>query len=261
MACASHSSEPAHLEVTDGMLRKIGLPDSALACGPHPPLSPTVYEHVLRHGITMTPRWSNCSGKHAGMLATCLHAGWPTAGYERTEHALQQRILADVTRWTGVPREQLVLGTDGCTVTCFGLPLRAMALAYARLATTDDAALRQLREAMQAHPELVAGSMRLETDVGLATNGAVIAKVGADGIYCAALPWAGLGVALKVEDGDMRSSGPALMSVLHQLSARRDLGFAPQGLPAPARRHATLPIVNTRGVETGVTRAEGTLRF
>ncbi|MBK8006345.1 MAG: asparaginase [Gemmatimonadetes bacterium] len=86
-------------------------------------------------------------------------------------------------------------------------------------------------------------------------------RVGADGIYCAALPWAGLGIALKVEDGDMRSSAPALMSVLHQLSARRDLGFAPQGLPAAVKRHVTLPIVNTRGVETGVTRAEGALRF
>ncbi len=261
LACASHSSEPAHLEVADGMLRKIGLPESALACGPHPPLSAAVHEHVLRHGITMTPRWSNCSGKHAGMLATCLHAGWPTAGYERTEHLLQQRILADVLRWTGLTQDQLVLGTDGCTVTCFGLSLKAMALAYARFATTDDAAMRPLREAMQAHPELVAGSGRLETDLGQATNGAVIAKVGADGIYCAALPWAGLGVALKVEDGDMRSSGPALMSVLTQLSARRDLGFAPQGLPATVKRHVSLPIVNTRGVETGVTRAEGSLRF
>ena len=125
----------------------------------------------------------------------------------------------------------------------------------------DAPAIATLRRDLHAHPELVAGSGRLETDLGQATNGAVIAKVGADGIYCAALPWAGLGVALKVEDGDMRSSAPALMSVLTQLSARRDLGFAPQGLPATVKRHVSLPIVNTRGVETGVTRAEGSLRF
>jgi len=261
LACASHSSEPVHIEVADAMLRKLGLPEQALACGPHPPLSPAVQEYVLRHGITMSPRWSNCSGKHAGMLGLALAHGWPLAGYEVADHPVQRRILSEVVRWTDCPAERLVFGVDGCTVVCFGLPLRGMALAYARLAASAEAPMRRLREAMAAHPDLIAGQGRLETDLGVAGGGAVIAKVGADGIFCAALPALGAGVALKVEDGDMRSSGPALMEVLRQVARRTPFGLDLES-PGPAlARHAELPTVHTRGGRTGVLRAEGALRF
>jgi L-asparaginase II len=261
LACASHSSEPVHIEVAEGMLRKLGLTEQALACGPHPPLSPAVQEHVLRHGITMTPRWSNCSGKHAGMLALALTRGWPLAGYEAAGHPVQQRVLAEVVRWTDCPAESMVFGVDGCTVVCFGLPLRAMALAYARFAASGEAPMRRLREAMGAHPELIAGQGRLETDLGVAGGGAAIAKVGADGIFCAALPAIGVGVALKVEDGDMRSSGPALMEVLRQVARRAPFGLDLDSAGAALARHVELLTVNTRGGRTGVLRAEGALRF
>jgi len=261
LACASHSSEPVHLELAEAMLRKIGQGEQAMACGPHPPLSPAVHEHVLRHGITMSPRWSNCSGKHAGMLALALTRGWPLAGYERADHPVQQRILAEVVRWTDCPAERLVFGVDGCTVVCFGLPLRGMALAYARFAASREAPMRRLREAMAAHPLLVAGQGRLETDLGLASRGAVVAKVGADGIFCAALPAAGIGVALKVEDGDMRSSAPALMEVLRQLAPRMPVGLDLAAPDATLARHAELVTLNTRGDRTGVLRAAGALEF
>ncbi len=261
LACASHSSEPIHIEVAEGMLRKLDLPEQVLACGPHPPLSPAVQEHVLRHGISMTPRWSNCSGKHAGMLGLALTHGWPLPGYEAAGHPVQQRILTEVVRWTDTPPERLVFGVDGCTVVCFGLALRAMALAYARFAASDEPSMRRLREAMVAHPEVIAGQGRLETDLGVAGRGAVIAKVGADGIFCAALPGLGAGVALKVEDGDMRSSGPALMEVLRQVARRTPFGLELESPAVPLARHAELPTVNTRGGRTGVLRTEGTLRF
>lgn len=261
LACASHSSEPAHLDVVDGMLRKVGLGEDALACGPHPPLSPAIAEQVLRQGIHLTPRWSNCSGKHAGMLALALAHGWPVAGYERLEHPLQQRILREVERWTGVSAASMALGVDGCTVVSFGLPLSAMALAYARFAVSDDAAAARLRGAMAEFPEMVGGRDRLCTDLGVAARGKVIAKLGADGVYCAALPAAGLGLALKVEDGDMRSLGPALLGVLRALATRIGIGFDPGALGQAVERHAELPIVNTRGVGTGVLRAVGSLRF
>lgn len=261
LACASHSSEPAHLELAESMLKKVGLTERALACGAHPPLSPAVAEHVLRQGIVMTPRWSNCSGKHAGMLAMALHHGWPLTGYERREHPLQRRIVAEVVRWSGCAEESLHFGVDGCTVVCFGLPLRAMALAYARFAEAEEPAAVRLRESMAAFPELIAGHGRLETELGLATAGLVIAKVGADGIYCAALPNAGLGIALKVHDGDMRSSGPSLLAVLRAIGKRLDLGFDAEQLPPEVTRHAELPTLNTRGAVTGVTRVKGGLQF
>ncbi len=261
LACASHSSEPAHLEVVDGMLRKVGIGEEALACGPHPPLSPAVGEHVLRHGITMTPRWSNCSGKHTAMVAMARAHGWPVAGYERAEHPLQRRILAEVARWTGLAEDRIVQGVDGCTVVSFGLPLSVMALAYARFGVSAEPAAVRLREAMAGFPEMIGGRHRLCTDLGLAGRGAVLAKLGADGVYCAALPGPGLGLALKVEDGDMLCLGPALLGVLRALAARVPLGFDPAGLGAAVDRHAEIPILNTRGAVTGALRSTGTLRF
>jgi L-asparaginase II len=261
LACASHSSEPVHLDLAAGMLAKLGLGEETLACGPHPPLSPEVAEYVVRHGVTMTPRWSNCSGKHAGMLALALFHGWPLEGYQREGHPVQRRILAEIERWTARRAGTVGLAVDGCTAVTFALPLRAMAGAYARLGTSDEAGARMLRRAMGEHPVLVAGQGRLCTELGLATRGAVIAKVGADGIYCAAIPAAGLGIALKVEDGDMRSAPPALLAVLADLSRGRDLGFDPDTLPASVTRHAAPPIVNTRGAVTGTLEARGGLRF
>ncbi len=261
LACASHSSEPAHLQVVDAMLGKVGLPEAALACGPHTPLGPAVAARVAREGTALTPRWSNCSGKHTGMLAAARNAGLAAEGYERAGHPLQQRILAEVTRWSGVPREGMTLGVDGCTVVSFGLPIRAMALAYARFGVSEEPAAARLRAAMLAHPVMVAGTDRLCTDLMQGAGGRVLGKLGADGIYCAALPGAGLGLALKVEDGDMPSLGPALLGILNRLAARVELGVDPSALGPAVRRHAELPILNTRGVPTGSLRAVGELRF
>ncbi|MEZ4457382.1 MAG: asparaginase [Gemmatimonadales bacterium] len=155
IACASHSSEPIHLETVDRFLAKLALDESALACGPHVPLGPDTARRVAREGIVMTPRWSNCSGKHAGMLALAKCHGWPAAGYEALGHPVQERIVAEVERWTGLGRDELVLTVDGCNTTCFGLPLDAMALAYARFATSTDTEARRLWRAVTNHPDLV----------------------------------------------------------------------------------------------------------
>ncbi len=261
LACASHSSEPVHLETAAAMLKKLGQPESALACGPHQPLSAVVAEQVIRHDIAMSPRWSNCSGKHASMIALALNNGWPVAGYASTGHPVQARILSEVERWTDTAARDIALGVDGCTTVCFGLPLAAMALAYGRLAVTAEPSAQRLRDAMTLHPDLIAGEDRLETDLGRAVPGKAIAKVGADGIFCALLPEPGLGIALKVEDGDMRSSSPALLAVLRAIAERSAIGFDPDTLPPTVTRHAELPTVNTRGITTGVLRPAGGLGF
>jgi L-asparaginase II len=261
LACASHSSEPIHLDVAERMLRKIGCSEQDMACGPHPPLGSEVSEAIHRVPTAMSPRWSNCSGKHAAMLGLARHRGWPTAGYEREDHPVQVRCLDEVARWAGLPRETIRLAVDGCTAVCFGLPLQAMATAYARLGASDDAAARRIREAMMHHPGLVAGAGRLCTDLMAAFPGQVIAKVGADGIYSAAWPSAGLGIALKIEDGDMRSARPALLAVLRQLAEGGLITVPGDDWPLAVARHAELPTVNTRGGVTGVLRAAGRLRY
>lgn len=259
LACASHSSEPRHLEISDRMLAAIGCTEGDLACGPHPPLGPKVARDVAARGIRVTPRWSNCSGKHAGMLALARHHGWPTLGYEVKGHPVQERIMECVTRWTGLAANDFVLGIDGCTVVCHGLPVTAMAKAYASLAAAPTPALGRVRDAMLEHPGLVAGEGRICTDLMEAIPGQVIAKVGAEGIHCAAIPAAGIGIALKVEDGDMRASGPALIEIIRALASRLPASARlPEGALASTRVHS---IRNTRGVRVGEIRPAGTLRF
>ncbi len=266
LACASHSSEPVHLEVTDRFLAKIGCTESDLACGPHPPLGTRVAERVSREGVPLTPRWSNCSGKHSGMLAQAKHKGWPTAGYETKDHPVQQRILQSVIEWTGSPspvRErglggEVVLAIDGCAAVCFGLPLSGMARAYAALGDGASPGLAILRDAMLARPDLVAGTGRSCTDVMQAAPGKVIVKLGADGVCCGALVGTGLGFALKVEDGDMRALPVALLAVLDQLAAH--VGWS-ERWNTLIPQHGGFEIKNTRKAVTGRVYAEGGVRF
>ena len=259
LACASHSSEPVHRELALRMLALAGNGEAQLACGPHPPLSQAVAEAALREGVTPTAHWSNCSGKHAGMLALARHRGWPLEGYARQGHPLQERLLDEVARWSGTPRGDILQAVDGCTAVNFGLPLRAMATAFARLATSQEPAARRLCEAMVLHPELVAGTGRLCTELMALAKGSVLAKVGAEGIYSAAVVPLGLGIALKVEDGDMRCSPPALLRVLGELLERAG-GRAALDL-GPLAHHAEPPLRTTRGEQVGSLRARGALAF
>lgn len=260
LACASHSSEPEHVALAGEMLRKVGQTEGDLACGPHVPLSAVMAATVAREGIQMSPAWSNCSGKHAAMLAISLYHGWPTQGYERLEHPLQQRILGEVSRWSGEPVESIGLGTDGCTAVSFALPLIAMARAYARFGTSTDVAVARIRNAMMAHPWLVAGTGRSCTDLMASAPGRLAVKLGADGIYSAVLVRSGIGLALKVEDGDMRASPAALVSILRDLARRYEPDLS-GALDAPAvERHARLAIHSTRGQVTGYLQVTGELQ-
>jgi len=261
LACASHSSEGLHLETVDRFMAKVGVRESDLACGIHPPISPDVATTVLCGTATMTPKWSNCSGKHTGMLALAKHHGWPLEGYNAAGHPVQDRILEVLTRWTDLGRDAIAIAPDGCTAACFALPLRNMALAYARLGASDDGAPRRITRAMMTHPFLVAGTGRLCTDLMAGWPGNIIAKVGADGIYCAALRWLGLGIALKVLDGDGRASQVALLEVIRQVLDRGATANSAAYSLEPLAAYARSSIVNTRGVITGELRPAGVLRF
>jgi L-asparaginase II len=260
LACASHSSEPTHLAAVDAFLARVGIPESALACGPHPPLSDEVAMQVARNGISLTPRWSNCSGKHTGLLALAKHHAWPLEGYERLGHPVQERVIAEVERWTGLGRDRLVFTVDGCATVCFGLPLRAMALAYARFGSSAEPAARRLWRAITAHPLLIAGSTRFDTLVMQAWPDDLFVKVGAEGIYSAAVARRGWGIALKVEDGAFRAAPIALLAILRLLLHRA--GGGPE-LDALERLTDFVepPIRNTRGNPVGTMRTRGGLRF
>jgi len=257
LACASHSAEDAHVAVARAMLAACGCDEGHLACGPHPSLSPSVAKARLKSSAVLGPVDNNCSGKHAAMLALARHHGWDVAGYERPEHPVQQRLLRELRRFVG-DDTVVHVGVDNCRVCTFRVPLSAMAMSWARAGAFDDVATQRLRAAMWAHPELVAGSGRSCTTYLAAAPGRLLVKVGAEGVYCAALPERGLGVAVKATSGDGRAAHIALSATLRQLDER--LG----GPPLPHAAWASLaevPVKDTRGDVVGVVRAEGDLRF
>jgi L-asparaginase II len=265
LACASHSSAPDQVARVRALLAKIGCSERDLLCGPHPPLSERVARDYAAQGLTLTAVYSNCSGKHAAMLALARHHAWSTASYTRLEHPVQQRCLDAVSRWTDVPRGAVQTAVDGCGVVCFGLPLKRMALAYVRLggaaaggappqpanppaAPAASGAASRIVAAMLRHPDLIAGDGRPCTELMRAHPGRLIAKVGAEGVYSALLVREGLGVALKVSDGHGAAAVLALGAVL------LELGLKPQPAALAAR-----PIVNTRGETVGELRVHGQL--
>jgi L-asparaginase II len=250
VACASHNGEPEHLREVASLLAKAGCSPEDLECGPHPPMDAAAARALESAGQEAARIHNNCSGKHAGMLALARHHGWPVKGYRREGHPVQDRMLGEVSRWTGVPGVRVGRGVDGCGVVCFSVPLRTAArgiAAFARAGARGEPAGEVVR-AMTAHPFLVAGTGRLCTELMEATGGRIVAKVGAEGVYVAATAEGAVGVALKVEDGARRALEPALVAVLHELGllSVREAGVLGR-LDAPIR--------NTLGEEVGVVRA------
>ena len=254
IACASHSGEAFHIDAVRSLLEKAGADESDLACGAHPPMGPAAAEALLAAGEAPGRVHNNCSGKHAGMLLLARHHAWPHAGYQLPGHPVQQRMLAEIARWTGVDAAAIPTGTDGCGVPTFALPLRSLAMAFARFA--DAAAggdARQIAEAMTLHAEYIGGTGRPCTALMRACRGRVIAKVGAEGVYCAADLETGMGVALKVEDGSKRAAEAALMAVLLDIGVLR-------AEDADAVREWLEPsLVNTRGEVVGSLRTQVTM--
>jgi len=260
LACASHSSEQTQVALVREFLQRIGCSERDLMCGPHRPLSDAVAKDYETRGMRLTAVYSNCSGKHTGMLAIAKHHGWPTAFYARSEHPVQQRCRESVSRWTDVPKQQLGVAVDGCGVATFALPLRNMALAWARMGSGEwgvgpaganrgeplPTPHSPILQAMLLHPELIAGEGRPCTEIIRAHPGRVVAKVGAEGIYSALLLREGLGVTLKVEDGHSVASALAIAAVL------AELGLKPQ--PASLLKR---PITNSRGETVGEMRVSG----
>ena len=255
LACASHSSERKQVELVASWLERIGCVESDLACGPHRPLSKELAVRDFDSPsepdpLPPSPLTSNCSGKHTGMLALAKHHGWDIAKYNQEGHPVQSRCLQEVARFCGLDENDVGTAVDGCSAVTFAVPLRAMATAFAKLVASDDAAPKAIVAAMTSHPYLVGGEGRLCTAAMEAYPGQLLTKVGAEGVYGAALIDRQLGIALKVEDGSARAATVALVALLDQLGLE----------PAPSvylTKFASLPILNTRRETVGLMRAEG----
>lgn len=223
--CASHSGEDRHLATVRSVLEKAGLSEEYLQNGPHPPFYAPAARRLARNGEPPHLIHGNCSGKHAGMLALCVHEGWSLRDYREPGHPLQRRILQTVAEVCGQKTDAVLLGGDGCGVPSFAMPLRSLATGFARLATggslSDELAeaCGRIRRSMRAHPHLIAGTGRFDTE--LMENTDLVAKGGAEGMFACGSP-EGWGVAIKVSDGAGRAIRPAALSVL----VRRGVGVS-----------------------------------
>ncbi|HEX9121980.1 MAG TPA: asparaginase [Actinomycetota bacterium] len=210
--CASHNGEPVHVRAVKRLLRVGGAGPSALRNPPGWPLDTRSMARAGRPSRLL----HNCSGKHAGMVVASLRAGWDPQTYRGRGHPLQRRVLRAVLDATGL--ERVAVGVDGCGVPVHGMPLASVATLYARLGQPEAFGalapwVRTATAAMRAHPYLVAGRERTDTAVMRAAPGLLV-KGGAEALHCAAIPDAGLGVAVKAHDGGDRASGPALIRAL-----------------------------------------------
>jgi len=229
LACASHSGEPRHVRIAQLMLERCGLTEAHLRCGTHLPFSEKEAERMMRAGEHPNQLHNNCSGKHAAMLALAKHLDADLATYEAFDHPVQKAILETVAEFAELPQGAIELAVDGCAVPNFAMPVSAMARSFINLIApskfdeTTQAACRRIVAAMVKFPELIGGSDRLDTMLMQAAEGRIISKVGADGVWlCGVLPcdkWpTGLGIALKIEDGDDRRARPvAAVELLRRL--------------------------------------------
>lgn len=261
--CASHYGEPFHRDAVRAILRKIGRTECNLLCGITPSLDPGVALRTAAAGVPLDETVSDCSGKHAGILAACVHAGWDTGSYNAPDHPVQVRIRELVAAVCGVPADSIVLGVDGCSVPVFGLPLSAMARGYARLADPRDlpaplaGAARRIVRAMTAHAEMIAGTGGFCTELIRAGEGNWIGKLGAEGVYCIGVREPNLGLALKVADGGVRAIPPAALRALTEaggaLAAAGDAAAVslPRLAAGPLREWAVREVRNDVGMRVG----------
>ena len=203
ISCASHSGSTVHAREAFKLLWQAELEVGLLQCP-----APHGAESALQH---------NCSGKHAAFLATSRKMGWPLETYLQLDHPLQQEVNRRVAELLGLPPEELVAARDDCGAPTLRLQLAQMALLYAHLGASQQAELEQISRAMLAHPDLVAGAGRFDTELMQRSHGQVLSKGGAEGIQCLSRTGEGLGVAIKVEDGSRRAKQAVALHLLRQL--------------------------------------------
>ena len=255
LACASHSGEARHVRIAELMLERIGLTESYLRCGTHLPFYEKEAERMQRAGEYPNQLHNNCSGKHAAMLAVAKHLAAALESYEDFDHPVQKGISSTVARFAEIPETEIAIAVDGCAAPNFALPVSAMARSFLNLVSppesfdqTSRLAADRIVSAMTKFPELIGGTERLDTMLMQAAEGRIISKVGADGVWlCGVLPSekypTGLGIALKIEDGDDKRGRPVVA-----VEALKRLGIlSTNDLP----ELSPMPIKNRRGDKVG----------
>lgn len=211
LVVGSHSGAPMHTRLARSMLEKVGESPALLRCGGHTSLDPEVRDAYVREGYETGRIEDNCSGKHAGMIGAAKALGVDPVTYAEPDHPVQQRNLSNVALLTGLPRERIHVGIDGCAVPSCAVGLEAMAVAMERFANPAGlpaetaAAARRIADAVWGHPEMVAGGRRFDTHLLRVGQGRLLSKMGAEGMQTIGVAGAGIGIAIKIADGGRRA--------------------------------------------------------
>lgn len=259
LAVASHGGEPRHAETAAGMLAKVGRDVGALECGAHWPLGEKAMRALAETGAAPSALHNNCSGKHSGFVCLACGEGWDARGYVGREHPVQQAVRDALSDMTGAPLGEDVCGTDGCSIPSYAISTRRMAHGFARFGSGHGLdperrkAAERIRAAVAAHPFMVAGTDRFDTEVMTLLGARAFTKTGAEGVFCASLPEQGLGIAVKADDGAARASQvmvAALIARFLPLDEAQSAAFA---------RFRTPILKNWNGIEVGSLRPAGPL--
>ncbi|MGL4729207.1 MAG: asparaginase, partial [Bosea sp. (in: a-proteobacteria)] len=259
LAVSSHSGEPIHAQTSASMLAKAGRDASCLECGAHWPMGERAARALAATGQRPSALHNNCSGKHAGFICLACGLDEDPAGYIQPGHAVQRAIAGAMEDMTGAAHTPDQMGIDGCSIPTYAIPLSAMALGFARFGSGTGMgperakAASRIRMAVAAHPHMVAGSGRFDTRIMQALGARIFTKTGAEGVFCAAIPELGYGIALKCDDGGTRAAEVVMATLaarLLPLSEAEQAAMVP--LLAPVMR-------NWNGIEVGRLRAAGAL--
>jgi len=250
LACASHSGESGHVAAAQSMLARIGLDASYLRCGAHPPMHVPSATALYCGGMEPTALHNNCSGKHSGFLCLACMLGADPRGYIEPDHPVQREVKATIESITGTSIPDSCRAIDGCSVPTWAVPLKHLALGFARFGTGNSLAperakaAARLRAACAAHPWYVAGSGRFCTEVMQRLGARAFVKVGAEGVYLGALPERGLGIAVKCDDGGARAAEVVMATLI--------LRFAALSKDEPTLDHLVRPTLrNWNGIAIG----------
>ncbi|MBE6994854.1 MAG: asparaginase [Ruminococcaceae bacterium] len=236
LLCASHGGEEFHVRTVRAVLKKAGLDESYLQCGVHYPLYKPDADKMMKEGVEPTEVYCNCSGKHSGMLITCRYKGESLDDYYVRSHPHQKRITQMIGDICCYDPEKIVLGTDGCGVPVHALPLYNFAWGMARMANGDvlgeqrGPMAKRITKAMTAYPKMVSGTGRIDAAIMETFGGNVFAKSGADGYYIVGIKDKGIGIAVKIDDGNGAVRDMVVCEVLRQLgyiNEQNEAVFAP----------------------------------
>lgn len=226
--CGSHYAEEFHVMAVLSILFKIGLDERYLKCGLSYSLSEKVTMDYVKKGIEKKSVFHSCSGKHAGMLALAMKEGFDAHTYLNLENPVQQRILGLIADFADIDKDDIKIAIDGCGAPVHAMPISSMAKAYMKLANPSHieekhaGAARKIAMAMTGYPEMIAGTGGFDSELMRVTRGKLVAKVGSDGVYCVGVARRDVGIAVKIEDGNMRVLSSVVLEALKQLEMISD---------------------------------------